>query len=497
MVGLRKRDQLEVLDRMYREIAADIKPVWKSYPWPLIRILVGYHFHLFQNAAKSEHQRKPEPSGITRYSLSLKRVFRLYFHYVRVFALSKKMKGALHNKVLLVGYADHINVADGKNIYIHPCKEELDNLGIQSEVLFIQMKGTLDKPGSLNNLYNACYAFQKARFEFQNALNNSQNKTAFNNAQLVGNWIDFNGLNYGTQIKELIYSQLGGHQIKFAAFKQFLSITQPKLIWTYCFYDGTIMALVRAANTLNISLVEYQHSAQYDDHFAYAKWDDVDRFSEYFPSRFWLWRQSDEERIIKNFAGQMYRPLTLAGGNIFLAQQRKFFTRINGNQKGVNVLVCLQGQWIPTFMEKFIQEQEGYTWYFRLHPRYPQDKEQLLQLQKVCGVKVETNDANQLSLYDLFRRVEFNITAYSGTALEAHSFGVKNIIFGEEGHATFAEYIRNNSFAFVRNEEELSNALKDSGVFRSEAYDPVLTDLEKIGQYLKSLLYELTGEKGN
>jgi hypothetical protein len=214
--------------------------------------------------------------------------------------------------------------------------------------------------------------------------------------------------------------------------------------------------MIRAANSLNITTIEYQHSVISDNHFAYSKWEHIDECFAFFPKYFWVWTEDDKELIEKNFTGHTYRPIVHVVGNMYLEQELSNVLTINNNR---NVLIALQGQWIPDFVEKIIVTSTGVMWYFRLHPRYPHDKEKLLNFVSTYPDKVKMNEANNMLLYDLFRQVSTVITMFSSVAIEAHKFGLKVIIVGEEGYSSYEKSIKKGEFYYANNAEQLSKLL--------------------------------------
>lgn len=282
----------------------------------------------------------------------------------------------------------------------------------------------------------------------------------------------FNGL------ADFLLTRLAENQATYYLYSLFLKETSYRKILTYCYYDNRVMALNRAARDLNIETVEYQHSQQSDDHFAYSAWQhNVTGAAHHFPATFWGWRQSDKLRVTQNFQSVVPKSKAILGGNVFLGILAKRFVVEERKDKGI--LIALQGMWIPDYIEKAIADNPSYTWYFRLHPRYPADKEKLERLKQQFPDRIETDLANRLSLYELFNKVSFSITAFSGTALEAQAFGVQNIIFSEDGYKAYQSYIEEEAFLYVQNTNELNEILSKDDL-TAKAHDNMLIDIKQI-----------------
>jgi len=211
---------------------------------------------------------------------------------------------------------------------------------------------------------------------------------------------------------------------------------------------------MRAANSLNITSCEYQHSTISDDHFAYTQWNEVDKYSESFPVCFYVWNKKDKDLICRNFTGYIYHPQVIVSGNYYLSQQKEKFQNQSTKNKE-SILICLQGTWIPQFIEEAIAESASIKWYIRLHPRYSHDKPHLLSLYKKHPDRIEIERSNQLPLYELFKEVGTLLVSFSGTAIEAAEFGLKVIIFGKDGYNTYKDFIEKGEFSYVDDKNEL------------------------------------------
>lgn len=272
----------------------------------------------------------------------------------------------------------------------------------------------------------------------------------------------------------------------YTAYLKVLSNLKPRIAWSYNYANHKMMALNRACNKLNIPTVEYQHSIQSDYDYAYTYWPgDESKHSIFFPSYFWVWRESDRKRIEKNFVNIKKDINVILGGNLCVSQF--LLNRKKNIDTSKKMLVALQGAWIPEFIENFIQENDQFYWYFRLHPRYPLDKEKLAAFAIKYPDRVEINEANEKSLYELFDMVDYLFTASSGSALEAQVFGVQNIIYSREGYDIYKEYIDNGAFYFVDNENAIVDIVRHNKKTH-KSHDPVIANIKSVKSNLTFLL---------
>jgi len=270
------------------------------------------------------------------------------------------------------------------------------------------------------------------------------------------------------------------------AYFKVLTIIKPAVVWSYNYANNMIMALNRACNDLNIYCVEYQHSVQSDYDYAYINWPATEKgHAFFFPKQFWVWRESDRKRIKKNFTPVRSDIDVVIGGNICISE---FISRRQKRTYTSNkILLTLQGSWMPEFIENYILDNEQFHWYIRLHPRYPLEKAKLIAFSAKYPGKVEIKDANEKPIYELFDLVDYHLTSFSGSALEAQVFGVQNIIYGQVGYDTYKEYIEAKAFFFVNNSGTLHNILNNRKM-NLQTYDPILIDPNLIKENILNLL---------
>ena len=352
------------------------------------------------------------------------------------------LKNKLSKKNLYLGYHKHSK--DDFNVYIHPFADE-DKESIifyydykKNDILLQKFFGYLEQYYSLVN---------------------KEEKNTRYNTKLV---IDFLKDQYNIRSNYLdryLNNGLTSSKNRYQVFHTFFKTLRPKQVFIYCYYDSYANNALLAANVLNIKTIEYQHSSISDSHFAYAKWNNPSTLSEHFPKTFFLWDVESKEVVSKNFSDDNTSPIITITGNKYLLGQIKTKENLKLKSDPRNILICLQGIWIPEFLESFILEDKFYKWYIRLHPRYPQDKVKLdnLLMQKTSGVFYE--EANNIDLYKLFEKVSIVMTSFSGVALEAESFNKKVIIFGKDGFNTYRNKIEEKTYNFVENSASLHSIL--------------------------------------
>lgn len=447
-----------IIDIVFKKFGKPLTPIFNLNAWFIIKIQLSYQLHLCYSKGFFHNFINYEPGFFKTYKnrKELYDAFRsLVVNGLRLlrfrFFINIEQKDSL-----FLGYLVHNRdiLNKSQNIYLNPFIEEQIN---KNHMLFY-----LD---SNNN---------KMRYRQYVDLLISWYRTLFC-LKLSFSTSKYHILrSYGLEINEILEEEmerdLDGldkfladrileYIVHKSAYKQFLKKVKPNLVFSYSYYDNKINAMFGAANSLKIKTIEYQHSAISNSHFAYSKWINIDEIKNHFPSNFYVWNTKDKEILEANFKGDLFRPNILIKGMVHLnIELLKIKTSRN------KLLICLQGIWIPKWLEEFIINDNHYEWYIRLHPRYPNDKQNLEQLDLLQKFNVNTIDANSLNIEELIRQSEILFTCFSGTALEAYELGTKVFIFGNEGKLSYSKQIEDGEFVFVDNEKELNKKLKSCGL---------------------------------
>jgi len=451
-----RKEYIDLIKKLQDESFPKLKKCWGHNVWFIIQIQIGFYFHFVFNKKinlnDKQHCNKSIFEGRLTFSdfrRFLKSIYYLLCNY-------KKWQKKWNNTTMLFGYKSHNIEKDGHsyNIYLEPYQAVLKEQGIKSEILYV------DDLGKVYELYIRLYYIQFFFHKLKSKFLVKQFNNIKYNSDLVGEF--FKNMNLDSEyITSNIANAIILNELYYKIYRCMLKLLSPQKIWTYCYYTrmgGN--SFIRAANSLNIESAEYQHSAISDGHFAYSKWNFIDAYLEFFPKSFFVWNEYDKELIYRNFSGKFYVPKVIVSGNFYAEQELQQNTnRLEINQNK-DILICLQGLWLPKFVEEAIIKSSHVKWYFRLHPRYPEDKEKLISFASSYPDRVEIEKANNLTLYELFENVGIVLTMFSGTAREAKEFGLRVIIVGREGYNSYKNYIDDGVFDYAENEDRLLNLIQ-------------------------------------
>lgn len=286
-----------------------------------------------------------------------------------------------------------------------------------------------------------------------------------------------------SSLYKLLSNSIVDNEASFLCYSDFFKKNRYEKIVYYCYYNNSVMAINRAAKSLGVKTIEYQHSLISPFHFAYGGWSErIKNTESFFPSLIWCWDKNSANVAIEGFK-YLLEYKAFIGGNVYISLYEKL-----ENKKGdlLRVLITMQGIGLPDFIVNFIGESRDIEWYVRLHPRYPNDKELVENLKVLNPEFVEIEKSNKLPLPSLLEEMDYHITCFSGSALEAQMLGVQNIIWGKEGYESYKHLIDEGVYFFVDNELELRNIFKDK-IMSKNIKDTLLVNKDIISENIKSV----------
>jgi len=447
-----RKDYFLLLQELENSGRKRLKPVFGADCWFLIRIRLGFFFHHHFNGKINLEEIKP---CIPYRKIGYRQVFsetkKALKSWLKIQKIKKDYQNIYADKTLYVKNKSNEVLINGQpyDPYNNPFYENQDD-GVEIYPADIQNS-------SLKNLYFQLNQFHHSVFRIGALFGFNINKINYNNQIIINELQKKIGISLGnieSHLDRFVIDDFINHKIA----KDILKITSPKAVHAPCFYCQYTKFYIRAANNLGIQTIEYQHSLMANTHFAYGKWNIDDKNKNHFPNKFKIWSQADKELIERNFYSSDYQPEIEIVGNLYLQKKIKEID-YQENPSNNKVLICLQGQWIPEFLENYIKNDTQKVWYLRLHPRYPEDKEKAIELQQNQS-NIMIDEACERDLFDLINEIPILMTSFSGTALEALEFKRKVIIFGDEGYISYENYILSKEMFYIDDYQSTVRTLK-------------------------------------
>lgn len=419
--------------------------------WPFIKVQVSYHLHLLSIVGfELKLVDKTHNENVIKISLREKLCF-----YGQFFKLGKSTQN-----LILTDHSHKINHNKGMDIRNNPYTDPFIEYFKKSKIEYtvFDFKSENSMIGfDLSNLKNVYSKRVKYSFNSSKVFQGQLNRLCI-----------FLKKNYGKDfdLYQHLVNSIINNQVDFLTFYFILKKSKVKNILLYCYYNSTMMSIIRASNNLNINVVEYQHSQVTSNHFAYSNWPiDINNSKDFFPTKMWVWQESDAEYLAKQF--RRIKDIDfIVGGNLMLESSK--VKRDKKEDKYLRILVTLQGIGLPGFITNILEKYPNLIFYLRLHPRYPFDKELCEKLKLKYNYQIEIDQANSEPLYTLFNKVDYHLTCFSGSAIEATHFNLTNIIYGDKGYVAYKDKINNGDFLFIRNLKEFDCILKDRIKIKSD-----------------------------
>jgi hypothetical protein len=117
-----------------------------------------------------------------------------------------------------------------------------------------------------------------------------------------------------------------------------------------------------------------------------------------------------------------------------------------------------------TVKQAVLHSPKDWLWLIRRHPLQKISDERILELLgNPSSERVDIKTASALPLFQVLKYSDHHVTQWSSVIFEADNFGVKSSVAGSKGASIYETYIADGIFRFAENEEQLLNAISDTG----------------------------------
>ena len=230
----------------------------------------------------------------------------------------------------------------------------------------------------------------------------------------------------------------------FSVYRFFFKIKKPKIVFVTCFTKRTI---VKAANDLGITTVEFQHGV-INDNYAY----NLPQGCDYsFHSKYLLVYGQNDKKLFETYNYLENKMNVFTVGNWYL--QKVSLTSIDfkiNTKYQYKCIVSLQSP-IAKEMISFINiaSKQLTNYFFIVVPRIEKNLDTFKELENVKYF-------SQYNCYEIANECDIHISGYSSCVMEAPVFGLTNIFvnFKDLSQYYYADYIYNQKYNHIVNNEE-------------------------------------------
>jgi hypothetical protein len=221
----------------------------------------------------------------------------------------------------------------------------------------------------------------------------------------------------------------------------------PKLERCYLtsYYFANQMGMIAAANKSGIDTIDIQHGVQGKGHYAYSGWANIPKKGYLLlPSIFAVYSEKEKALLDKEFKDSPIESIIFGNkSHQYWSENRKQDQNdLSSNRR--YILYTLQNQlpdsehfiWqaIPLLKEKNIEV------LFRLHPAYPELKDELSKMMVAIGVDSFLIDQNE-DVYDSLDSSFLHITQFSSSTLDALLLNVPSLLIDPRAKEYFNELL--------------------------------------------------------
>lgn len=262
-----------------------------------------------------------------------------------------------------------------------------------------------------------------------------QKKINFSKLNTINKEYDM-GIDYSKEIHKLVSL--------YSVYRLFFKIKKPSIVFVTCFTKRTI---VKAANDLGITTVEFQHGV-INDNYAYNLPLKCDHS---FHSKYLLVFGQNDKTLFDNYDYLESKSNVFAVGNWYLQKISQISIDLNIDPKyKFKIVVSLQSP-IAKDMIAFVSNiaKQLDNCFFIIVPRLEND---LSTFRESNNVKY----FSKYNCYEIANECDIHLSGYSSCVMEGPALGLTNIFvnFKDLSQYYFADYIQNQKYNYIVNNEE-------------------------------------------
>jgi hypothetical protein len=286
---------------------------------------------------------------------------------------------------------------------------------------------------------------------------------------------------------------------------------KPSMVLGSNYYGCVEMAASFACRELGITSVDIQHGIQGDFHAAYGRWNKVPGEGyELLPDLFWNWSNEDKKTISKWNTDVKIHHQSIVGGNLLLdffskkdndiikEYDSKIQNIIKDIKKKIHILISLQtGRgFLELYRDALKESPQHFFWWIRFHPLMTNAERKkafdiIKTIKTIKKKNVNIEEASNLPLYLILRKMDIHVTENSTIVREAEQFGVPSVITHPSGRSFFQKQIRSGIAVFAESSQNLIKSIEN----QSKKKYPKIGRMNDAESALKELLSYVKNKK--
>ena len=253
---------------------------------------------------------------------------------------------------------------------------------------------------------------------------------------------------------KIFSNHISNFKYEYGRYKDLLSRKKVKQVYVVVAYENK--ALISACKDLGVKVLELQHGVISKYHLGYS-FPDID--VHYFPDKLLSFGEYWGESADYPISRENIFPI----GFSFFGENSAFYKDFGKNEK--QILFISQGV-IGKYLSKFAYDLfwklgDDYNFIYKLHPgeydTWRENYPELLELANFNNFSVV--DSNEIPLYELFAKSEFQLGAFSTAIYEGLSFNCKTFILDVPGVEYLEDLVDKNIVFKVKNVSDMVEKL--------------------------------------
>lgn len=448
-----------------------------TYFWQLIRIYIYYEI-----ARKIEIFGSPQQQKVTLFN----KIFS-FIPFIKNSLFSNPLKGKNHKDILIFDHPRKVK-EDGefKDIYTSFLIEELNKKNNNEKHNLKESDEKYNgKKHDLKKSNDKKHSFEVIESPYLNKhYTKKENYINYNDRILLGSYIykkrnkinftNFekekianiqkeikNSFNIEINLFDIIENHILNFKYEYKKYDDLFKKRTPKYVFVVVAYEN--QAMISAAKDNGIEVLELQHGVISNYHLGYNYPNEI-RKIQYFPDKILSFGEYWKNAANYPIENKDIIPI----GYPYLEKNIKYHLQ---NKKEKNQIIFISQGVIGKYLSKTAYEiakylenlEDSYSIIYKLHPgeysTWEENYKYLKKAQKLDNFQIIDN--NEVSLYELFSKSEYQIGVFSTAIYEGLKFNCKTFVMDLPGVEYLNDLIEKNFLKKIKDSDDFISSLND------------------------------------